>query len=84
MWPSTQLAEIAVDRGRAHGKADITHLRYPGAGHQISIPGSPSIDAAAHPRPQGDASSSVAPPPPTTGPPATPGPRSSSFLREHG
>ena len=49
MWPSPQLADIAVARARRHGKHDITHLRYPGAGHMISVPGSPTVDGAAHP-----------------------------------
>jgi dienelactone hydrolase len=49
MWDSTRLADIAVDRAAAHGKHDVTHLRYPAAGHQISVPGAPTLASAAHP-----------------------------------
>jgi len=41
LWPSPVLAEIAVARLTAHGRA-ATHLRYPKAGHMIGPVGLPA------------------------------------------
>jgi dienelactone hydrolase len=41
LWPSPRLAEIAVARLTAHGRA-ATHLCYPGAGHMIGPRGLPA------------------------------------------
>ena len=41
LWPSPVLAEIAVARLAAHGRA-ATHLRYAGAGHMIGPVGLPA------------------------------------------
>ncbi|MGH8991105.1 MAG: acyl-CoA thioester hydrolase/BAAT C-terminal domain-containing protein [Acidimicrobiia bacterium] len=36
MWPSARMAEMIVARLGGHGRsADVTHLSYPGAGHQL-------------------------------------------------
>lgn len=40
MWPSTDLAEIAIARLRTHDHPHrFEHLRYEGAGHLITVPG---------------------------------------------
>jgi dienelactone hydrolase len=51
LWPSVALAEIAVQRGRAHGaRFPIRHLRYPDAGHTFTRPpGFPAPVSAVHP-----------------------------------
>jgi dienelactone hydrolase len=51
LWPSTALAEIAVQRGRMHGAGfPIRHLRYPDAGHAFVRPaGFPVPASAVHP-----------------------------------
>jgi dienelactone hydrolase len=37
MWPSSMMAEAITTRIRAHG-GQVTHLRYPDAGHQLLLP----------------------------------------------
>lgn len=51
MWPSTPMACIAQRRAAEHGFAhELTHLRYPGAGHQCGgVPGTPTISQVRHP-----------------------------------
>lgn len=40
LWPSTRLAEMAMDRLRAHEHPfPFEHLRYEGAGHMLALPG---------------------------------------------
>jgi hypothetical protein len=51
LWPSSPLADMVMMRLRAHGHpyADV-HLRYPGAGHLIGVPGLPTtINSRPHP-----------------------------------
>jgi len=50
-WPSTAMAELvrrrAIERGFGH---QVTHLRYPGAGHQCAgVPGIPVPPSVQHP-----------------------------------
>ncbi len=36
MWPAARMAEMVITRMAGHGRsADVTHLRYPGAGHRL-------------------------------------------------
>lgn len=43
MWPSTQLANVAIDRLRAHDfPHTYEHVSYPGAGHLITPPYGPT------------------------------------------
>jgi len=50
-WPSTAMAELVRRRATAHGFAHpITHLHYPGAGHQSAgVPGIPIPPVIEHP-----------------------------------
>ena len=51
MWPATELAEIAEHRAAQRGFThDLTHLRYPGAGHLcVGVPGTPAVTESRHP-----------------------------------
>lgn len=51
MWPSTALAEIAVERLRMSGfRHPLTHVHYPNAGHSLTTPYLPSGPSASfHP-----------------------------------
>ncbi|HEY2315455.1 MAG TPA: acyl-CoA thioester hydrolase/BAAT C-terminal domain-containing protein [Streptosporangiaceae bacterium] len=51
MWPATELAEIAEHRAAGRGFThDLTHLRYPGAGHLCGgVPGTPAATESRHP-----------------------------------
>ena len=51
MWPATELAEIAEHRAAERGFThDLTHLRYPGAGHLCGgVPGTPAVTESRHP-----------------------------------
>jgi len=51
MWPSTTLAEIAVQRARRYGASHaIRHIRYPDAGHTFGTPaGLPVTRRSVHP-----------------------------------
>ena len=51
MWPATELAEIAEHRAADRGfTRDLTHLRYPGAGHLCGgVPGTPAVTESRHP-----------------------------------
>ena len=51
MWPATELAEIAEHRAAERGFThDLTHLRYPGAGHLCGgVPGTPAATESRHP-----------------------------------
>jgi dienelactone hydrolase len=51
MWPSTAMAELVVRRARERGFAhQLTHLRYPGAGHNCAgVPGLPVATWIEHP-----------------------------------
>ncbi|MGQ0568367.1 MAG: acyl-CoA thioester hydrolase/BAAT C-terminal domain-containing protein, partial [Armatimonadota bacterium] len=49
MWPSSTLAEIAVQRlAKHHHPHPYRHLSYPGAGHLIGLPGLPATVAASN------------------------------------
>jgi hypothetical protein len=50
-WPSTAMAELAMRRARERGFAhQLTHLRYPGAGHNCAgVPGLPLASWIQHP-----------------------------------
>ena len=51
MWPSSEFAEIAMDRLRAHNfPRPFEHISYPGAGHLIMPPYAPTtLVASKHP-----------------------------------
>lgn len=51
MWPATEMAQIAEHRAAEHGFThQLTHLRYPGAGHLCGgVPGTPVVTESRHP-----------------------------------
>ncbi len=51
MWPATDMAQIAERRAAERGFAhQLTHLRYPGAGHRCGgVPGTPAAAGIRHP-----------------------------------
>jgi len=51
MWPATEMAEIAEHRAAERGFThELTHLRYPGAGHLCGgVPGTPALTESRHP-----------------------------------
>jgi dienelactone hydrolase len=51
MWPATEMAEIAEHRAAERGFThELTHLRYPGAGHLCGgVPGTPAVTESRHP-----------------------------------
>jgi hypothetical protein len=51
MWPATDIAQIAERRAAERGFArQLTHLRYPGAGHLCGgVPGTPAAAEIRHP-----------------------------------
>jgi len=51
MWPATEMAEIAEHRATERGFThQLTHLRYPGAGHLCGgVPGTPVVTESRHP-----------------------------------
>jgi dienelactone hydrolase len=50
-WPSTVMADLAIRRARERGfEHNLTHLRYPGAGHNCAgVPGIPLSSWIEHP-----------------------------------
>jgi dienelactone hydrolase len=51
MWPATEMAQIAEHRAAERGFThELTHLRYPGAGHLCGgVPGTPAATDSRHP-----------------------------------
>jgi dienelactone hydrolase len=51
MWPSSRLAEMAIERLDAHHHPyPYTHVSYAGCGHFLGLPHFPAVTSTEHPR----------------------------------